>query len=237
MPQDAIFLIVVVAGLYLCDSTLLLHTNEGVLTATRAGRWSVSLGTHEYRLLGRHLFIPNPVFPHRPQFRLAWSFEGEPAAAPENWDARCQALRPIAPMIGMMAFALFVLLPLGFLTTLGDLALIAAIALLYLSIVATLIWIWRRRSEFNLAGKQFAALAFEILVCSPLALNLVRRLSAQIPAREDLVSAARRLQMTEDWHATRAKLVARLDEAIDFEEDGSQRLARLREFRRIIEER
>jgi hypothetical protein len=236
LPQDAVLLIGLVASIYLYDSTLLLHTNEGVLTPTRAGRWSVSLGTHDYRLLGKHLFIPNPLFPHRPLFRLAWSFEGETSAAPENWDERSEALRPIVPMIWIMALALFVLLPLGFFTTLGDLALIAAIALLYLSIVAALIWIWHRRSEFNLAGKQFVALAFETLVCSPLALNLVRRLSAQIPAREDLVSASRRLQTTEDWHATRAMLVARLDEAIDFEEEGSQRMAHLREYRRSIAE-
>jgi hypothetical protein len=225
-----------VVGLYLYDSLLLLHRNEGILTPARRGRWSVGLGSRHYRLLGKALFLPNPLLPHRPLFRLSWRFEGDSAAAQEDWDAHRNALRRIAPMIWLMAVAFFVLLPMGFFTKLGDAALLAGLVLLYLSIISALAWVWRHRLKFNLAGKPFAALAFESLVCSPFALNLIRRVAAHIPVREDLVSASRRLQTADDWHATRAKLVARLDEAIELEEEGSRRMAGLLEHRRRMTE-
>lgn len=236
MPQDAVLLMAVVIGLYIYDSALLLRRDEGVLVPARRGRWSVELGSQSYQLLGKYVFIPNPFLPHRPLYRAAWRLDGDHGVQ-EDWDARRNVLRPIAPLVGAMAVAFFVLLPLGFFTKAGNWALVAALALLYLSIVTTLVWVWRHRSTFMLSGKQYAALAFESLVCSPFALNMVRRLSAHMPALEDLVNASCRLQMAGEWPATRARLVARLDEAIELEEEGSERMAGLLEHRRRMTER
>ena len=234
MPQDAVLLMVLVTALYVFDSVLLLHRNEGVLSAAGAGRWLVDLGSRDLELRGKHLYLPNPLFPHRPLFRLAWSFEGTTAETREEWSILRAAVRPIYPAIWSMAAALFVLLPLGFFTRLGDAALVAALGLLYASIAAALIWTWRNRARFCLGGSQFAALAFESLVCSPLALNLVRKLCARVPVREDLVGAAQRLQSGADWAMTRVRLVERLDEAIESEEEHSPRMAGLIEQRRRL---
>src|SRR6185295_9187695 len=158
---------------------------------------------------------PNPLLPHRPVFKLSWQLGGGAVVvAHENWDALRSAARPRAPLIWLMALALFVLLPLGFFPTLGDRALVAALVVLYSSVIAALVWIWRNRGVFGLAGRQFTALAFESMVCTPFALNLAKKLAAQAATREDLVSASRRLQTSEDWQITSALIVARLDEAI-----------------------
>lgn len=234
MPQDAALLMGLIASLYLADSALLLHVNEGVICRGGGGRWSVSLGSREYRLQGKPVFLPNPLYPHRPLFRLAWRFDGADAEAREDWDARALLLRPLAPLVWGMACSLFLLLPLGFFTALGDGALAAAIVLLYGSIIAALTWVWRRQAEFKLGGRQFAALAFEALACSPFALNIVRKLSLRIPAGEDLVSVARRLQGPADWRETRAMLVARLDEAIEAEVEDSSRAAGMAARRRAL---
>jgi hypothetical protein len=235
VQADALLLMALIVGLYLYDSMLLLRPDEGVLMPTRGG-WSVGLGSRSYQLLGKYVLIPNPFLPHRPLFKASWRFEGGAAAAHENWDARRKAVRPVAPMVWAMAAAFFVLLPLGFFTQLGDRALFGAITLLYLGIVAALAWAWKNRSAFELSGKQFAALAFETLVCSPFALNMARRLAAHLPAREDLVSASRRLQTSEEWQATRAKLLARLDDAIEVEAEDSERMAGMLEHRRRMTE-
>ena len=232
--QDALLLMGVVVLLYVGDSALLLHRNEGVLFPLRPARWTVDLGARDFRLIGKHVFIPNPLFPHRPLFRLTWQLTGNPADTAEDWDAHREAVRPLAPMVGLMAAALFVLLPLGFFTRLGDPALVAALVLLYPAIIAALTWIWRSRLRFGLNGAQFAALAFESLVCSPLALNLARKLCARIPVREDLVGASRRLQRADEWQETRSKIVERLDEAIEAEEEGSPRMANLTDRRRRL---
>ena len=236
MAQDAILLMGLVAGLYLFDSALLLHGNEGVLSTSGAKRWTVHIGFRDLELRGKHVYLPNPLVPHRPLFRLAWSFTGQSASAREDWDKYRVIVRPIAPAICGMAIALFGLLPLGFFTRLGDAALIAALVLLYASVCAALIWVWHNRSRFDLNRSRFAALAFESLVCSPLALNLARKLCARVSVREDLVAAARRLQTSDDWQKTRFQLMMRLNEAIESEEEHSPRMAGLIEQRRRLAE-
>jgi hypothetical protein len=198
MPEDAVLLIAAVIGLYIYDSALLLRRDEGVLIPGGRGEWSVGLGTQSYQLMGKYLFVPNPFMPHRPVYKATWRV-GEDACRGDDWDARRNALRPLAPMVWGMAVAFFVLLPLGFFTRLGNWALLAAIMLLYVSIVAALAWAWKNRSRLMLSRRQYAAFAFECLVCSPLAMNMIRRLSAYSLIKEDLISASRRLQTPAQW--------------------------------------
>ena len=220
-----------VIGLYLYDSTLLLYANEGILTLAGNSKWSVTFGSRSYQILGKDVFIPNPFLPHRPMFRLSWSFEGKAPKGDERWLDHVSAIRPLMPLVWCMAVALFVLLPLGFSTTLGDRMLLAAITLLYSCIIAALGWIWFKRPAFKLSGKRFAILAFEVLVCSPFALNLIRKVSLELPVGEDLVQAGARLMDQQKWDATRAVLVDRLDEVIESEEEGSERMKALVEHR------
>jgi len=113
---------------------------------------------------------------------------------------------------------------------------LSAIVLLYLSILLALVWLWINRGRFELSRRRLAGLSFESLACSPFALNLIRKISMGIPVREDLVSAACRLQGSDDWHSTRLEMIARLDEEIEGEETGSGRTLALTERRRILSE-
>ena len=223
-----------IVGLYLYDSALLLYCNEGVLIPKGRAGWVVGFGSRKVQMLGKELFVPNPLLLHRPMFRLAWAFEGGGSA--EQWAPRRNLFRSLAPLVWSMAVALFVLLPLGLFTRLGDGMLLLALGLLYLSLLASLLWLWFKRKVLNLSARQLAALSFECLVCAPFALNLVRGLSARMPVKEDLAHAARRLQAPDDWRLTRLALIARLDEEIECEEDGSERQARLRDHRRTLAE-
>jgi hypothetical protein len=86
----------------------------------------------------------------------------------------------------------------------------------------------------NPSNHRFAALAFESLICSPCALNLIRKTSQAVNVQEDLFNACRRLQLTDEWVATRTKLMARLDEEIESAEVGSDRMVALQERRRTL---
>lgn len=219
-------------GLYLVDSALLLYFNEGVVSPKGRDGWIVRFGS-TLRLRGRELFIPSPLAPHRPLFRLAWNPEGGGAGDP-TWTSRRAALSPLAPLVWGMALAVFVLLPLGLFTRLGDAMLLAAVALLYLSIVAALGWLALARRRLGIAGKRLTALAFEALVCSPLAINLVRKVSAEMPANEDLVAAARRLQAPQDWDRARRQFISRIEEELDAEDESSARASLLRKRRQDL---
>ena len=232
MPlQDEVLLMILVVALYLYDSMLLLYCNEGILVPGRTG-WTVLFGFHEPRIRGKELFIAPFWLLHRPMFRLSWPFEGNLVkAAPENWQVKSEVPLPMIALVWSMAVALFVMLPLGFFTTLGHGMLLAAVALLYLSIVALLAYMGLHRNELQMPGKQVGKYAFEFLTCPPFALNAIRTVSLSQPIGEDLVTAARRLQDSDSLATTRAQLSLRIDEEIEIEDEGSERMARLRAHR------
>jgi len=229
--QDEVLLMILVVALYLYDSMMLLYCNEGILVPGRK-IWTVRLGFHEPRIRRKELFIAPPWLLHRPMFRLSWPFEGNPVqAAPEDWQARRKVPLPMIALVWSMAVALFVMLPLGFFTTLGHGMLLAAVVLLYLSIVALLAYMGFHRNDLKVTGKQVGKYAFEFLTCPPFALNAIRTVSLSQPIGEDLVTAARRLQDPDRWAATREQLELRLDEEIEIEDEGSERMARLQAHR------
>jgi len=219
----------VAAGLFFYDSALLLYCNEGVLMPRGHTGWVVRFGSDKIQLLGKEVYIPNPLLIHRPMFRLAWNFEG--AAVDAQWQPARNSFRVLVPLVWSMAIALFVLLPLGIFSRLGEPMLMLAVALLYGSLIASLVWTWFNRRRLKLSPRQLAALSFECMVCSPFALNLIRHLSVCTPVEQDLEHAARRLLSPVEWEATRAALMARLDDEIAYEQQGSARLQRLQQHR------
>jgi len=224
-------LMALAAGLYLYDSAQLLYYNEGILLAGGGARWTVKFGWRALQIRGKEIFLPHPFSPHRATFRLLWSFEAPRGAGGEDWAALRRRFRPLVPFIWGMALALFVLLPAGLFSRLGEKMIFAAALVLYLNIVAALAWVAVHRVAFGLSKGRLASLAFECLVCSPFALNLIRKTSSGISLSEDLMSAARRLQKPEDWSATRAQLIARIDEELEAEDETSERASRLRACR------
>jgi len=233
MPLQAeLALMGLVLALYFYDSALLLYCNEGVLSPRGARGWAVGFGSDKLQLRGRETYVPSPLTLHRPLYRLAWAFEG--GAADRRWTPDARAYRALAPWVWSMAVALFVLLPLGLFTRLGQPLLLAALLLLYGSLLCALSWVWLNHKRLRIPLRQLAALSFECLTCAPFALNLVRHLSARVPAEEDLECAARRLQQPADWQRTRHALIARLDDEIGAEEEGSARLGLLQAHRRAL---
>lgn len=227
----------VALGLYLFDSAVLLHINEAVITPRRGGGWRLRFGSRHFTIRGLELYLPSPFLPHRPGFRLLWESRPGPVDAPGTWEARRRLFRPVAPLVWSMACALFVLLPLGLYSVLGDWALLLAIAMLYSGIGGALLWLGMKRKQLGLSARRLAILAFELLACPPFAVNVVRRVAAEMPLDADLVAAARALQRPEDWAATRGELISRLDEQIDAEDENSERSALLKQSRHgLLEE-
>ncbi len=228
-------------GLYLYDSALLLYSNEAVLVCARHNRWLAGFGSNRTTLRGRQLYLPNPLTPTRPVYRLSWTLEATadlpahsapPAAdtaavAPlavnpgGDWTANRPLLRRLAPLVWSLAAALFIALPVALYGRLGDWLIVCAFGLVYTNLVVMLALLWLVRKRFNLTGRAFAQLAFDLVLCPPFALNLVRKLSLQVIVKEDFANAAKRLQQAPEWQLTQAELLARLDDEIASEEDGS----------------
>lgn len=235
-----VLLVAAMLGLYLYDSVQLLHSNEGVLAATLGGRWSLHFGAEHYTLRGKEPFLPNPLLPHRPVFALTWRQQAAAATsgaigAPQHWvPPPFGPYKVLAPLIWLMASALFGLIPAGLFTRYGNAAIAAGIVLFYSTAVLALAYIWCKRRALQLTSRRVGALAFESLTCPPFALNLIRHISLETRPAEDLISASRRLLRKDVWTVTLPAVIRRIDNAITYHDEGTPRAQALTKYQATL---
>ena len=163
-------------ALYLFDSILWLYANE--LIFLRHGRkWSFAQ-SGSLVVAGNRLYLPNPLVPGRPAFKVRWS-ESDPRQQREDsteLDRFIQALRPVQYLVNLLLVLLFAL-PIVLMIYGTDVQLLALMMGFYGVILVTLAYIFIRRQELRLNGRAFASVCFDCLSCAPFALNLVRKLA------------------------------------------------------------
>lgn len=214
-------LMALAVGLYVYDSCVLLHGNEGVLVRRGGRRWAVSLGLVHARICGKNLFVPNLLAVHQPVLRMAWQFDkaGKPQA---GWADPVPAFRALGYASLWLGMVLFLLFPAVLFLYLRDSSLVAVLVLLYLSIGASLLLVYRQRQAHGLGRKQFWAMCFECLVCPPLAVNLVRRLSLDRCPHHDLVVLSDRLLDADDRRLAYGLFVSRLEDQLMLLDEASE---------------
>jgi hypothetical protein len=215
-------LLILAVVFYLYDSSVLLYSNEAILTCDSAQRWSATTGWIRFVLAGRSLCLLNPFTPYRPSFRLSWDFNRlEPETKNREWPKRAQQFKSIAPLTVTAGIALFVLLPAGMFTELGRYAVIPAVVLLYGSILLALLQVRRKRILAAMSHKHFWGFAFECLACPPFAVNMIRRITLADRIAEPLPLAAVRLLDADRWAQLRERCIARIDDAIQLAGEDS----------------
>lgn len=233
--HDHWWLMAGIVALYLYDSALLLFHNEIVLEARRSG-YLVSGGTAmEFR--GRHLFLPNPLCPHRPLIRLSWSVD-EPhdgGAQPIRWRRIKLALSVIAPWTWMLSGLFFVGLP-GVLWFGTDALLLGWLVLTYLTILAMLGQVWVYRKALNLSGRDIAALGFDVLLCAPFAINMVRKISLRQAHSAGFYAFASSTLSAAENAVLCEILRGRIQTSLDFQEPSSSTSHALRAYLKNFED-
>lgn len=222
--------------LYLYDSSVLLFSNEALLTNAAGRRWSVVWGWTGFVLAGKSLCMLNPLTPHIPAFRLNWQFEGKDGDDTDrSWTERAALLTRLKGSTLACAVGLFVLLPLGLFSPLGAYALVAAAVVIYGSTIVGLALLSRVRDRLGLAGTRFAGFAFECLVCPPFSAHMLRRIALAQRIDEPLTSAACRLVDQASWNRLRAYCESRIDEEMQSAAESSARRAGLETRKRQLE--
>lgn len=233
MPPE-LQLALLAAALYVYDSCLLLYANQGVLSLEGHRRWRVSVGSDDFLLMRRSLFVANPLAPQTPLVRLEWRFDFAPADdGGGTWQDLMVSLRRAAPLTTLAGIALFVCIPAGLSIPLGSRFVLASVALLYGSIALALILVYPACTAAGLGGRTFALQAFECLACPPFGVNLIRRISLSRDSPADLVETARALLPGAEWEIFRATCVERLRQAIDEEPGETERARHLREVLQV----
>ena len=211
-----------IAALYLYDSALLLFHNEIVFELRRGG-CRVSGGS-VMELRGRHLFVPHPCCPQRALVRLTWSPDGPSGSGTGTAIPRRlrMALAAIAPWTWALLSLFFAGLPcvLWFGT---NASLLIWLLLTYLVIGAMLWRVYRHRRALNLSRRDFAALAFDALLCAPFAINVVRKISLRQRPSISLRGMASSTLSPAETAALSAILRRKIEMSLGFLEPGTER--------------
>jgi len=213
--------------MYLYDSALLLYHDEVAFETRRRG--VVVDGGLMLELGGRLLFLPNPLTPHRPLYRLSWlapaSGAGGGAASLRRMAMRLSVLAP-------WSLLLLVLLAVGLPACLWlvgtSIALLAWLVALYTAILAALGVAFAKRRRLALTQRQLWSLARDALLCPPFALNLVRKISLEHSRRLDLRAVLSDTPAVDATTALARVVRARIATSLTFAEAGGEQDGALR---------
>ena len=212
---------------YLYDSAQLLWHNE-LLYVRGAQRWRAE-GPAALSLFGRRVYLPNPLLPQRPGFKIHWVLAEQRATAAALPDDFLRALRPIG-FITLLLSWLLVLLPVLSWTLGTGLALLSLFALFYLAIMVALVLMLRARKTLRLPGAACASLVFDALLCAPFAVNLVRKIALRHGLDGDPLAFAGAQFDAEARAELRTLLLHKLDEQQAGAEPTPERSAQIAEL-------
>ncbi len=231
-----IMLILGIVGFYLFDSSMLLYVNELVFVE-KNGKWVVYRPEWGWQMLGKNLYVPNPLTPDYSLFCACWVVSSAPNEYQEDIDALRKFLNELNPL-RYMTFSLFVLLliwlPIVLLKFGTGLALLLFIGVIYCIISIMLAQIFRQREKLGLSGRTFAKLAFDSLACAPFALNLVRKITLHRSLVGDPICFANQVLDSDAFSQLVQALCDRVNEEIEFEDEASPRYSELKDFRNRI---
>jgi len=235
MPPFEVLLPLGAIGLYLLDSALLMYSNE-LLFLRHRRQWDFAEGS-QLILLGRRVYLPNPLTPNVPLFRIRWSEHDsrERREQPDEILRFAAVLRPVQYFV-LGLLLLLLALPVELLWFGTGLALLALFAAFYMVVFASLGYIYVRRRELRVSGKAFLWLSFDSLACAPFAINLVRKLSMRRSLAGNPIGFAKQTFNTETFARLVRHLCSHVEGEQQREEKQTPRWYELDAFRRELVE-
>ena len=150
---------------YIYDSAILL-SSEQIFFIESLGRWSASLPSTRWRIMGKMLHIPNPATPYNLLF-VASLVEPSGTSRVKSKDMTNLMANVNYIKVFVMLLMLLMLIALPLVTYKQGLGFIALIILLliYLIIIVMLCYIYIKKEIYGLSKTNFIALAFESIAC------------------------------------------------------------------------
>lgn len=227
-------LIIGIAGFYLFDSATLLYADELVYIKQGKG-WAFACPRGNWRLGGKTLYIPNPLTPVHPLFRVHWSpAEPQPPCESTVPVDFLNALRPFCYLNGLLLVLLLGIQPLILLTLGAGVEFLAVLAIIYSIVLAMVILSYRRRLILDLSRKVWMKLTFDSLICIPYALNFTRKLTLSHPLTQTPVNFALQHFDTTTLSQLGDTLHTQIDEELAFEDENSLRYKALLHYKSRI---
>ncbi|MEM1176616.1 MAG: hypothetical protein AAGA33_03050 [Pseudomonadota bacterium] len=196
--------------LYLTDLARLLFANEVLFSGTVKGHWKALTPANGFPFNRRNAVFPRVWDAGNIECRVAWP--SQPADSSQTIDDALSVLAKEAVFERLICRALvpqlFIGVPIAYSLPSNDLPTLVMIALIYLQVVALVVGVMIKRRRLCLSTGHAAWLAFESLVCLPYALNVFRKIGANLTsqARSDVLDLAARLLDADDRHELHERL-------------------------------
>lgn len=173
MPVGAI-------ALYLYDCVLPLYGNE-LLIVKGVGRWHIE-EPGPFVLGGRRLALLDPLQPYAPTFRMVIDAPSLLVATEVTGDIQpmIDALLLHRVLCGVLAVLVVLGLPIVSLLVGPGIEMLAVFGSAYVVALTSGIFLWTRRQRLGLTSRYSLRLAIDGLLCPPLGVNLVRKLTLQV---------------------------------------------------------
>lgn len=233
-------LCLLLVGLYLHECLLLVPATSAFLMWTPLG-WRAVFPSASFTLAGRHVLLGPILPPSTPLLQLDWQAtpaavdcappDHQPTEPQANWTAAATALGALWPASAAAWFAVILVVPAALLSRRGDMVVMAALALAYAGVVATIACLWLARSALGLTAAACAKLTAEMLLCPPIAANVARRVSLQTPVQEGFITAARKLLAPAQWELAREELARRISWQMEMHDAGSTQYTALQDLK------
>lgn len=236
-PSPESSLLVIGIALYLFDSARLIYPSEGILIASNE-RWRTSLGFDQFQLAGKNVLFFSPIAPGHAAFRAIWfdTTAVDPAALAGVLRDRANSLRVLSWPVTIQLIVMFIVVPVCLFHFPG-MPLAVALGFLYANAMGSLCVVAIRRKRFELRWGQVAVIAFECLVCIPLSINLLRKLSFGFSPTRNMIAVSRLLLDDGTYRKAAHALQERIAAALDEEEEGTEdylELTRLRDSVQVV---
>jgi hypothetical protein len=241
MSSEALLLLLAV-GLYVYDSAMLLYDNEALMIQVGASEgWRVFLPKDNFDILGRALFIPNPLFPFRPVFRLCW--HPDPLISPQALAGLSdrvvikrfdEAIAPLKFLNIASLIVLFICIPCTLLVPGARVAFFVFLPILYGIAIAALVYVFHSRTVLGLDVRACIALGVESFICIPVFPNLIRKISNRFSPQHDLVFIAEALLTDEQFTELLALLLIKVKERMAVADEESEDYEKLAGYSRFL---
>ncbi|MEL7310780.1 MAG: hypothetical protein AAFN07_04675 [Pseudomonadota bacterium] len=188
----------VLAAFYVIDCGVLLHPNDILLVGSQRHAFAVVTPMDGFLFSRKHAVFPAFLQPTRLLVSLSWPSASETPdsdAHVQTLVARTKLLTPVRWGGAALLLMLFVALPASYLMAGEGLALIVVVVATYALVVTMVMSLLVLRGRLGLRWGATLALAFESLVCPPIAINLYRKtlLATFEGSRADLLGVSRAL--------------------------------------------
>lgn len=229
-------LVLLLIAFYLYECTILVYTNQAIVTKGRKGLWRVSFGSDRWVYQGKELYFLNPLTPFREAHLLSWSMDRPVELTSAQIPGTESLYSHYKILVTICGFGIFLALPCVLFFFPADSNVIGVLAMIYVPLLYISLAVYTERDALHLTKKEALALIGEYFLCPPLALNVVRRISLKQHYKLDLVAFLFGSNIeAASKEESRSTLLQRMDVAIEYSENGAEDRGRLYDRRRQIQ--